>query len=100
MAIEDSNTVQEITFRATKPNELTRELIKLDFTYYDVIEELEKLRDLAVSGQINGLVFAARYANPGQRRNLFGASGRYQENMDEALGVATQLQLYIAKHAA
>lgn len=52
------------------------------------------------AGEINGLLFAAKYTNPGEQRHFFGASGRYAENIDEALGVATQLQMDIARQGA
>ncbi len=77
-----------------------RELILLDFTEYDLIKALDELREMAVAGEINGLIFAAKYTNPGKHRHFFGAEGRYQGNIDEALGVATQLQMDIAKQAA
>ena len=99
MAVKDSSTRKEIASRATKPKELTRELIMLDFTEYTLIELLGELRDLAASGQINGLIFSARYSNPAKGRNLSGAAGRYVHNTDEALGAATLLQWSIAKLA-
>lgn len=82
------------------PNSVQRELIVLDFKEYALIEALDMLREMAVAGEINGLIFAAKYTKPGERRHFFGAEGRYQGNIDEALGVATQLQMNIAKQAA
>lgn len=82
------------------PKKATAELILLDFTYYDLIKQLDELRAMAAAGEINGLLFAAKYTAPGKRRHFFGASGRYEENIDEALGVATQLQLDVAHQAA
>ena len=82
------------------PNSVQRELIVLDFKEYALIEALDMLREMAVAGEINGLIFAAKYTKPGNRRHFFGAEGRYQGNIDEALGVATQLQMDIAKQAA
>lgn len=75
------------------------DLILLDFTPYDLIQTLEQLHEMAVAGQINGLVLAAKYSNPGERRHLFMAAGRLSENPDEALGVASLLQAEMAARA-
>ncbi|MHB1091539.1 hypothetical protein [Thiobacillus sp.] len=77
-----------------------RELILLDFKPYDILDDLERLRAMVESGEINGLMFAAKYTKPGKQRHFFGASGRCAENIDEALGVATQLQMDLARQAA
>lgn len=77
-----------------------RELILLDFKPYDILNDLDLLREMVESGEINGLMFAAKYTNPGKQRHFFGASGRYSGNIDEALGVATQLQMDLARQAA
>lgn len=74
-----------------------RELILLDFKPYDILDDLEGLRAMVESGEINGLIFAAKYTNPGEQRHFFGASGRYAENADEALGAAVMLQNKLAK---
>jgi hypothetical protein len=81
------------------PKKANTKLILLDFTHYDLIEQLDELRAMAAAGEINGLLFAAKYTTPGERRHFFGASGRCAENIDEALGVATQLQLDVARQA-
>lgn len=83
-----------------RPNSVRRELILLDFKEYALIEALNMLREMAVAGEINGLIFAAKYTKPGIQRHFFGAEGRYQGNIDEALGVATQLQMDLARQAA
>jgi hypothetical protein len=87
---------QQETLRAQP----VRNLILIDFKPYDILDDLERLRAMVESGEINGLIFAAKYTNPGKQRHFFGASGRCAENIDEALGVATQLQMDIAKQAA
>lgn len=74
------------------PNSVRRELILLDFKPYDILEDLERLREMVESGEINGLLFAAKYTKPGKHRNFFGASGRYSENIEEAFGAAAMLQ--------
>lgn len=91
---------RKIKAPSARPNSVRRQLIVLDFKEYALIEALDMLREMAVAGEINGLIFAAKYTKPGKRRHFFGAEGRYQDNIDEALGVATQLQMDIAKQVA
>ncbi|HBU29915.1 MAG TPA: hypothetical protein DEB56_10250 [Thiobacillus sp.] len=69
-----------------------KELIVLDFKPYDILDDLDRLRAMVEAGEISGLVFAAKYTKPGERRHFFGASGRYAENIDEALGATAMLQ--------
>jgi hypothetical protein len=76
---------------------LRRKLILLDFKPYGILEELERLREMVEAGEINGLLFAAKYTKPGKHRHFFGASGRYSENIDEAIGAAVLLQNKLAQ---
>jgi hypothetical protein len=81
--------------KAIKPQP-AKELIVLDFKPYDILADLEQLREMVEAGEINGLLFAAKYTKPGKQRHFFGASGRYSENVDEALAAAVRLQNKIA----
>ena len=79
------------------PPERNRDLILLDFKPHAILEQLEQLREMVEAGEINGLIFAAKYTKPGKHRHIFGTSGRYSENTDEAIGAAVMLQTTLAQ---
>ncbi len=64
------------------------DLIVLDFTAYDVLDELDALREMVLSGKVTGLVFAASMRGEPYK---FGATGRL-DNYAQAVVAAGMLQ--------
>lgn len=65
------------------------ELIVLDFIPYDILNDLDLLREMVLSGKVTGLVFAASMR--GEKPYKFGASGRL-DNYAQAIAAAGMLQ--------
>ena len=68
-------------------------LVNLDFREHGLEKALEMLLDMAKSGAIDSIVFAARSTSrKGVPPFIFGCEGRLADNRAESIGAAVLLQ--------
>lgn len=74
-------------------------IVLLDFTEHDTTIALERLLDMALDGEISGMVFSVLLSTRKDRRVMLGATGRPSRNLIEATGLTALLHCNLTQIA-